>query len=509
MASLKTSVITNVLGQLYVAAIGIVMVPAYVRYMGIEAYGLIGFFIALQTWFALLDMGISPTLIREISRFRAGAASREEVWLFIRSAEWLFLLLGVLSCTAIVLCSSWISLHWLRLQEIGVAEAANCIAMMGAMVGVRWLASLYRSGLTGMDCLPVVNLSAVVLATLRSFVVLAVLAWYSQRIEVFFAYQMLIAALEVLLLRRLFLLRFPGMELAPFWPRFRSLGLVFRFAGAMALLALIWGVISQADRLVLSHYLSLAAYGSYAVAMVAASGVSLLATPLIQAVQPRMVFLAAGENAPAVHELYRTSTQLLMCLLLVVAGSAAVFAEPILRVWTGNAALAAQMAPVLALYALGNALLALSSLIFQLQYACGLVRRHVLGSLGFGVIWVPLMCLIAIRHGAIGTAWAWFAGNLLFFILWMLGTQRRLMPGQTMNWLWADVLRGPLAAAPVYLLFIFALPLAVGRLGVAMEIGACAILAALTGMLASPRLRAQAGAGWRRYRVSAGKRIDE
>jgi O-antigen/teichoic acid export membrane protein len=344
---------------------------------------------------------------------------------------------------------------------------------------------------------------------LRSVVVLVVLAWYSQRIEVFFAYQVLVAVLEVFLLRHLFLQRFQGREHAPLWPRFRSLGVVFRFAGAMALLALIWGVISQADRLVLSHYLSLADYGRYAVAMVAASGVTLLATPLIQAVQPRMVFLAAGKNIQAMHELYRTSTQLLMCLLLVVAGCAIFFAEPILRIWTGNAVLATQMAPVLALYALGNALLALSSLVFQLQYACGLVRRHVLGSLGFGVIWVPLMCLMAIRHGAIGAAGTWFAGNLLFFILWMLGTQRRLMPGQTMNWLWADVLRGPLAAVPVYFLFIFALPLAVGRVGVAVEIGACAVLAALTGVLASPRLRAQAGAGWRRYRVSVGKRIDE
>ena len=33
------------------------MVPLYVRYMGVEAYGLVGFYAMLQGWFMLLDMG--------------------------------------------------------------------------------------------------------------------------------------------------------------------------------------------------------------------------------------------------------------------------------------------------------------------------------------------------------------------------------------------------------------------------------------------------------------------
>ena len=39
---------------------GLVFVPVYIKYLGIESYGLIGFFASLQAWFALLDMGMTP-----------------------------------------------------------------------------------------------------------------------------------------------------------------------------------------------------------------------------------------------------------------------------------------------------------------------------------------------------------------------------------------------------------------------------------------------------------------
>jgi O-antigen/teichoic acid export membrane protein len=49
------------------------MVPLYLKYMGAEAYGLIGFFSMIQVWFAILDMGLSPTVARETARYKGGA----------------------------------------------------------------------------------------------------------------------------------------------------------------------------------------------------------------------------------------------------------------------------------------------------------------------------------------------------------------------------------------------------------------------------------------------------
>lgn len=489
MSSLKLSVASNVFGQLYIVAVGILMVPAYVHFLGEEAYGLIGFFVAMQAWFAMLDMGISPTLIRELSRFRAGAVSQQDLGHFIRSAEWLFLSVGVCCFALAVAGSEWVARHWLKLHDITLAEASLCIIMMGAMVGLRWLTGLYRSGLIGMDRMPLVNASAVTLATLRSVIVVAVLAWYSDTIGTFFLYQIVVAIAELSILRSLFLRSLPGDTLSSFWPRFSSLRIGLRFAGAMSVLTAVWSVISQVDRLFLSHYLSLAEYGRFAIVVVAAGGVSLLVTPVLQAVQPRMVYLVTTGDLEGLQALYRVCTQLMMWLLAVVAGGAIFFAEPALLAWTGNSSLARDMAPVLALYAAGYALLALSSLVFQLQYAHGALRRHVVGSFAAAVIWIPCIVLMAAYFGARGTAWAWFVGNLLFFSIWMLGSLKGLLSGRILAWLWEDVLRGAIAVVPVYMVFRIALDNVEERLILVLVMGAGAALAALACFFSSPRLR--------------------
>ena len=73
--SLRRNILVNYASQIYVTLVGIVVVPLYIKYMGAEAYGLVGFFAMLQTWFMLLDMGLTPTMARETARFRGGAIS--------------------------------------------------------------------------------------------------------------------------------------------------------------------------------------------------------------------------------------------------------------------------------------------------------------------------------------------------------------------------------------------------------------------------------------------------
>ncbi len=75
MTPLKRNVAATYVGQMYLALIGIVLVPFYVNFLGAEAFGLIGFWTMLQTWFTLFDMGLTPTMTREAARWRASAAA--------------------------------------------------------------------------------------------------------------------------------------------------------------------------------------------------------------------------------------------------------------------------------------------------------------------------------------------------------------------------------------------------------------------------------------------------
>ncbi len=58
----------TLLGNAWMALMGLVFVPLYIKFLGIESYGLIGFFAMLQVMTGLLDMGFSSTLNSEMAR---------------------------------------------------------------------------------------------------------------------------------------------------------------------------------------------------------------------------------------------------------------------------------------------------------------------------------------------------------------------------------------------------------------------------------------------------------
>ena len=84
---LKRNLVANYVGQGWSAVLGLAFIPLYIRYLGMEAYGLIGLFAVIQAWLTLLDMGTTPTLIREMARFTGGAHSPQSICDLLRSLE--------------------------------------------------------------------------------------------------------------------------------------------------------------------------------------------------------------------------------------------------------------------------------------------------------------------------------------------------------------------------------------------------------------------------------------
>lgn len=436
--ALKRALLASYAGQVYVALIGIAMMPVYLRYLGAEAYGLIGFFAMLQVWLQLLDLGLTPTLSRELSRFHAGVLDGSAAAILVRSLEWLFGLLALICIGIAALASEWVAMHWLNPEGLAADEVATSVAIMGMIGGVRWLTGLYRSGLIGLEKQVWVNGASAVTATLKSVGVTLVLVYISAAPVSFFIYQGGVAILELLLFRRM-LYRYLSADGIGFLPQWSALRRVGRFASSMAFMAGIWVTITQIDKLILSHFLTLKDYGYFTLATVAASGITLLSVPLGQALQPRFTVLAAQHRETELIELYRTTSQFATALMASLAGIMALFAEPLIMAWTGNVEAAHQAAPILFWYALGNGIVGLLAMPFLLQYARGSLRLHVFGNLIFAVTWLPAMTYAATRAGAIGAGMVWMIGNLIFLLVWTPLVHSRMAPGLKWSWLIWDV----------------------------------------------------------------------
>src|SRR3989338_8904498 len=123
--SIKKNIAANYFGQFYVAIIGILLVPVYVSYMGAEAYGLVGFYVTLQAWFMLLDMGFKPTMARKTARYVGGALSDIELQNIFRTLEGIFAVIAVLGTGLMLFATNSIATQWLKVNELSLSEVVD------------------------------------------------------------------------------------------------------------------------------------------------------------------------------------------------------------------------------------------------------------------------------------------------------------------------------------------------------------------------------------------------
>lgn len=475
-------VIGSYLAQVYVTMIGIILMPLYLHILGASTFGLVGFYLMLQSWVQLLDLGISPTFSREMARFRARALTAEAALMRLRTLELLLGGLAVVVVCTLIYGRDWIAHDWLRSASIGTIEVSRILAVMAVAVGLRWLASMYRAGLVGLERQALVNLLAVVFATLRFVGVLIWIPVIHLWPIIFFAHQVGVGFLEVVTYR---LLIHRGLPVQSKVSRF-SLALFFELAplaGAMALLGAIWIFVTQFDKLLLSRLLSLAEYGYYSIAVMAAGGVMMLIPPLNQVLQPRMTILAMQGNERKLSYLYRVTTQLLAATIAAVGAAMAMLPAQLLYAWSGSHALTASAAPILEMYAPAYSCAALLSLPFLLQYAYGKLELYVWGNLLLLAFLLPALMLSAVKWGAVGTGATLCVAYAAFLIFWIPLIHHRFLPGRAFRWLLFDVVSPAGAAVVVVSLVSMLVPDGASRIVSACGLVAAAAVGCLAGML--------------------------
>lgn len=450
--SLKRNILTGYASQIYVTGIGILMVPVYLRYLGAEAYGLVGFFAMLQSWFQLLDMGLSPTLGREVARYRGGAISADALHSLIKTMERLFVAIGAIGALLLVSLSGTITHKWLVIQNLDVAEVQTSVALMGLIVALRWICSIYRSAIGGFEKQAWLNIYNAIIATLRYGLVIPFFILFGATPTLFFKYQLLISILELVgLILKTYSLKPAGngyvaWSLAP-------LRGVAKFSLSIAFTSSAWVLVSQTDKLVLSSLLPLAEYGYFTLAVLVAGGVNLIGGPISQSILPRLARLQAEGKSEEMIALYRRATKWVCAVVAPVTLTLAFYADRILWAWTGSYETAHMAAPILSLYAIGNGLLTIVAFQYYLQYAKGDLRLHVIGNIVFLVLLIPLVIWASKNYGAKGAGYVWMAQCATYLLVWSALVHRKFAPPKMhRHWLLMDVMPSWLVVSVVYLI---------------------------------------------------------
>jgi O-antigen/teichoic acid export membrane protein len=488
--SLKANVIANYFGQGCRAIMGIAFVPLYIKYLGIESYGLIGFFAILQGSLGLLDLGMKPALGREMARFTAGALDAQSIRNLLRSVEVVSLIIALAIAVCIFGASRWLASDWLTATALPIATIAHALTAMGALCALRFIENIYVSSIVGLQRQVLESIISSSMATLRSLGAVAVLAWVSPTIEAFFIWQCIVSLITVPIFSYFVYRSLPSV---PHGGRFSWVAVVgiWRFAAGVMAITLLALLLTQIDKILLSRLLPLKVFGFYALAGALANSLYMLASPISGAFYPQFTALATQGNSNALQRAYHQAAQ----LSSVVTGAAAVvlivFADTVLSAWTGNPILTQQVAPLVQVLAFGTLLNTLMGIPYQMQLAHGWTELTIRINIVAVVLLVPAIFLVVPTYGALGAAWIWVALNIGYLVVAVYLMHRRLLPLEKWRWYGQDVLAPLLAAASIALLCRGAVPnptSRIGEVGLLMLASVCVFLSAA---LVSPLVRVQ------------------
>jgi O-antigen/teichoic acid export membrane protein len=454
---------------------GLAFVPVYIRYLGVEAWGLVGFMSMLQAWLTLLDMGLSPTLSREMARFQAGAHSAQSIRDLLRSLEIIYGGVALVVVAAVWFIAPWMAVNWLNVTQLPASSVAQAISMMGLVLAARMVEQVYRGAIQGLQQQVWLNGVQSILATLRWGGAVGVLAWVDTTLDAFFVWQGIVSVLTVIILIRQTYHLLPRGDRPAHFDQ-AAIVRIRRFAGGVAATTLLSILLTQVDKLMLSKLVSLESFGYYALATSAAGALYFLASPIVTAVSPRLTELVARSDKQGLIDTYHQASQGLAAMLIPAALVIAAFAEPLLKIWTGNINLAQQVAPLLALLVLGTMCNGFMHVPYTTQLAHGWTGFAVRMNIVAVAVIIPAILWAVPHFGTVGAAWAWLVLNASYVLIAMHFMHRKILPDEKWRWYREAIFR-PLIVGSIAVLAMHQwIPLPQGRLPLAAALAGIAMI---------------------------------
>jgi O-antigen/teichoic acid export membrane protein len=436
--SVSRNMAANLLGQLWIALMMIAFVPVFIRHLGLEAYGLIGLFMTLQAVMTLFDAGMSPTLNREMARFRSGGIGTDDARDLLKSIETLSIGLALLIAVAMVAGAGKAAASWLDVSTLDTGTVRFALVAMGIAMAARFVEALYRSALMGLEMQVWFNAANALVNTSRHGGAAVIVAFVAPDIIAFFAWYLVTTIASVLLFRTRLMQALPGGS-RPGRFSLDALKPIYRFALGMLGINLLTILLTQVDKLLLSRLLPLADFGIYMLAFTAASALGIFGAAITQAFLPVMVGHISRSDPRALSRSYHLGAQLVGVTVIPAGLALVLWPHDVLLLWSGDPELAGKAAGLVSLLAAGMMINALMMQPYFAMVAHGWTRLAMISNLTAVVILLPAIMLTVPRAGAEAAAWIWICLNAGYVLMQIPLMHRRILKGEMRSWYLRDV----------------------------------------------------------------------
>lgn len=438
MNVLKKNIAANFVGSIWQAVMGLAFIPLYIKFMGIESYGLIGIFATLQAIFVLLDMGLGATLTREMARLSAIPGKGQEIRDLVRSLEIIYWFVAIFIGIVVMAISHFIAYHWVKAGQLSPQTIEQAIRIMGLVMALQWPASFYTGGLVGLQKQVLFNVINIGTSTLRGVGAVLILWLISPTIQAFFLWQIIISIINTCVLAFFLWHSLPHAQERASFQKSLITG-VWRFAAGMAGVSFSSTILLQMDKILLSKLLPLTEFGYYTFAASVAGVLYRLFSPIFSAYYPHLTEIVSRNDQSSLIKVYHQGCQLMAVVILPLALCMAMFSAELLEFWTNNHQLVARVSIVVTLLTMGNMFGALMNIPYALQLAYGWFSLTFYTNMIAVVILVPVVYFATQHWGMVGAATVWMALNIGYVLFQIQIMHRRLLIKEKMYWYINDV----------------------------------------------------------------------
>jgi len=436
--NLKTNIVANFVGLGSSFLVGMIAVPFYIKFLGIDGYGLVGFYATLQAVFnSFLDFGFSVTLNRELARYMTSSVKNNQSRDLVRTMEIAYWLIGLFLGGLVCLAAPLIATYWLNSETISEPVIKNIVVLMGIITFVQWPLTLYQGGLIGLQRMVLLNGISTALVVLRGVGGVLVL-WFHPSVLVFFLWQLFISVLQVCLTMILLWRSLPASDHLPHF-NLTLLRTTGRFAAGMTATSFFSFFIDYGDRLILSKILNLEYFGYYSLATTLNDQLQLISSPIHRALFPQLSSLVETKDLETLKGLYHKASQYVSVAILPIVGTAVVFASQLILIWTQDINITNQVVPIASLLFMGTIFINLMGVPYTLTLAYGWAKPGFYRALIAFLILLPLTLIFSLRYAGVGAALAWAIFNLGSLILFPWFVHRKLLKTELKHWVIADV----------------------------------------------------------------------
>jgi O-antigen/teichoic acid export membrane protein len=488
----RLNAISNYLGQGSVALINFAFIPVYIRYLGIEAYGLVGVLATLQTILGILDMGLTLTLNREFASVGNSRAKKQNALSLLKSIEILISIVCILIFGFILYFSGWLSKEWINSNNLPENAIKDFLATCGLIVSLRLIEGIYKSVLVGLQRQILYNILHVFLSALRSVGAVIVVIYISPTIEVFFLWQSIASIISVALW---YMVTYKVINtigdgvVGHFSTKILRANSSFSMGIlGMSFLSLL---VTNIDKIFLPKFISLTDYGYYALASTLSGVLILLIGPVVQAAFPRLSEFYANNDQVSYIQFFHKCSQL--TTILVASVSCIIIFQPnlILELWNIDAQIIQKTSALLSVLTFGTLLNCIMWMPYQVALSSGrpslIVKLNAIGV----IIIAPVFALVAPIHGSAGAAWVWVLCNMYFMFYGCYIIFKEIISSEFYVWLVEDTIKPILIIFSVgYAASSFLSQFSTGYIKNLFIIGLILFLNILFGMLSVKRTRA-------------------